>query len=108
MMMYSKIVTFHISIIPERWYQDIYQEKNLTQHNSLIFAHDKHEKGFSDNSSSIEIILPICKDITVPKTVPIIKKTIDKRIKYGKLWGIVREVILLVLESDDCKIAKLY
>ena len=101
-MMSSKIAGFHISMIPERWYQDIYQGTNLTHENSLIFAHEKGLVEFDTNC--LETILPSRKNITIPKTGPIVKRAIDKRTKYGKLWGMGREVTLLALEYDDHEI----
>ncbi|CAG8732122.1 15733_t:CDS:2, partial [Funneliformis mosseae] len=40
-------------------------------------------------------------DITILKTVLIMKKSINKRIRYGKLWGIAREATLFALDFDD-------
>ncbi|CAG8729818.1 1100_t:CDS:1, partial [Funneliformis caledonium] len=34
-------------------------------------------------------------------------KSIEKRTRYGKLWGIAREATLLALDSDDHKIEHL-
>ncbi|CAG8588062.1 14713_t:CDS:2 [Funneliformis mosseae] len=54
-----------------------------------------------ENNNNLATILPSCKDITIPKTVSIMKKSIDKRTRYGKLWGMTREATLLALDSDD-------
>ncbi|CAB4420879.1 unnamed protein product [Rhizophagus irregularis] len=96
-MMSSKIAGFHISMIPERWYQDAYQGMDLSQENNLVFA---YEKGTTDNTDSDNILL-LRKEITIPKCAPILKKAIDKKTKYGRLWGMAREATLLALESND-------
>ncbi|CAG8771942.1 547_t:CDS:1, partial [Funneliformis caledonium] len=54
-----------------------------------------------ENNNNLATILPLRKDIIIPKTVPIMKKSIEKRTRYGKLWGMAREATLLVLDSDD-------
>ena len=71
-----------MSIIPERWYQDAYQGMNLSQECGLLFAYEKENIEIDDSSS---MILSMRKSITVSKTVPIVKKTIEQRTKYGKL-----------------------
>ncbi|PKY35732.1 hypothetical protein RhiirB3_504557, partial [Rhizophagus irregularis] len=90
-------IGFHISMIPERWYQDAYQGMDLSQENNLVFA---YEKGTTDNADSDNILL-LRKEITIPKCAPILKKAIDKKTKYGRLWGMAREATLLALESND-------
>ncbi|CAB5200113.1 unnamed protein product [Rhizophagus irregularis] len=99
-MMFSKVAGFHISMIPERWYQDVYQGKPLTQETGLIFLHE-NENLENNTNNDLEIRIPTRKAITIPKTVPIMKKAIEKRKKYGKLWGMAREATLLALESND-------
>lgn len=98
--MFSKVAGFHISMIPERWYQDVYQGKPLTQETGLIFLHE-NENLENNTNNDLEIRIPTRKAITIPKTVPIMKKAIEKRKKYGKLWGMAREATLLALESND-------
>ncbi|CAB4489544.1 unnamed protein product [Rhizophagus irregularis] len=87
-------------IRPERWYQDVYQGKPLTQETGLIFLHE-NENLENNTNNDLEIRIPTRKAITIPKTVPIMKKAIEKRKKYGKLWGMAREATLLALESND-------
>ncbi|CAB4487905.1 unnamed protein product [Rhizophagus irregularis] len=87
-------------IRPERWYQDVYQGKPLTQETGLIFLHE-NENLKNNTNNDLEIRIPTRKAITIPKTVPIMKKAIEKRKKYGKLWGMAREATLLALESND-------
>ncbi|CAB5383987.1 unnamed protein product [Rhizophagus irregularis] len=87
-------------IRPERWYQDVYQGKPLTQETGLIFLHE-NENLENNTNNDLEIRIPTLKAITIPKTVPIMKKAIEKRKKYGKLWGMAREATLLALESND-------
>ncbi|CAB4485774.1 unnamed protein product [Rhizophagus irregularis] len=87
-------------IHPERWYQDVYQGKPLTQETGLIFLHE-NENLENNTNNDLEIRIPTRKAITIPKTVPIMKKAIEKRKKYGKLWGMAREATLLALESND-------
>ena len=74
--------------------------KQLEQETGLIFVYEK--ENLKDNSNNdLEMIIPARKAITIPKTVPIMKKAVEKRTKYGKLWGMAREATLLALESDD-------
>ncbi|PKY62133.1 hypothetical protein RhiirA4_488071 [Rhizophagus irregularis] len=84
-MMFSKVAGFHISMIPERWYQDVYQGKPLTQETGLIFLHE-NENLENNTNNDLEIRIPT---------------SIEKRKKYGKLWGMAREATLLALESND-------
>lgn len=100
-MMFSKIAAFHISMIPERWYQDAFQGKSLEQENTLIFVYGKETLGDNDANYDSEMIIPVRKAITIPMTMPVMKKAVDKRTKYGKIWGMARVATLLAMESDD-------
>ncbi|EXX58474.1 hypothetical protein GLOIN_2v1765089 [Rhizophagus irregularis DAOM 181602=DAOM 197198] len=95
--MSSKIAGFHILMIPERWYQDAYQGMDLSQENNLVFAYEKE----TINNTDSDNILLLRKEITIPKCASILKKAIDKKTKYGRLWGMAREATLLALESND-------
>jgi hypothetical protein len=53
-MMNSKTAAFHISMIPQRWYKDIYQDENLQE--NIIF---NNRKSTCDNEVMNENILPI-------------------------------------------------
>jgi hypothetical protein len=95
-MMNSKTAAFHISMIPQRWYKDIYQD-GLNLQESLIFDYgDVRNNKFTD-----EGILPIRKPATIPTTVPMLKKAIHKRNLYGHVWGLARTAILLAVEQED-------
>ena len=72
--MSSKIAGFHISIISERWYQDVYQGMDLLQDCDLLFAHEKENIEINNSSS---IIIPIRKSITIPKTISVVNKTVE-------------------------------
>ncbi|CAB5396326.1 unnamed protein product [Rhizophagus irregularis] len=74
----------------ERWYQDVYQGKPLTQETVLIFLHE-NENLENNTNNDLEIRIPTRKAITIPKTVPIMKKAIEKRKKYGKLWDYINK-----------------
>ncbi|CAB5360582.1 unnamed protein product [Rhizophagus irregularis] len=81
----------------ERWYQDAYQGMDLSQENNLVFAYEKE----TINNTDSDNILLLRKEITIPKCASILKKAIDKKTKYGRLWGMAREATLLALESND-------
>ncbi|CAG8841229.1 26486_t:CDS:1, partial [Gigaspora margarita] len=49
-------------------------------------------------------VLPTRKPITVPTTVPMVKKSIHKRNLYGRIWGLARQATLLAVEKDDNEI----
>ncbi|GBC41522.2 hypothetical protein GLOIN_2v1764817 [Rhizophagus irregularis DAOM 181602=DAOM 197198] len=84
---------FHISMIPERWYQDSYLGMDLSQENNLVFA---YEKETTDNTDSDNILL-LRKEITIPKCAPpILKKAIDKKTKYGMLWEWLVKLLYLL------------
>jgi hypothetical protein len=94
--MNSKTAAFHISMIPQRWYKDIYQD-GLNSQEGLIF-----EYGSVRNTD--EAILPIQKSVTIPISIPILKKAIHKRNLYGHVWGLARTATLLAVEQEDDEI----
>jgi hypothetical protein len=94
--MNSKTAAFHISMIPQRWYKDIYQD-GLNSQEGLIF-----EYGSVRNTD--EAILPIRKPVTIPTSIPILKKAIHKRNLYGHVWGLARTATLLAVEQEDDEI----
>ena len=96
-MMNSKIAAFHISMIPQRWYKDIYQDE-LNLQESIIFNNKEgiHENGYMDGN-----ILLIQKFATIPTTASILKKAVCKRNLYGHVWGLTQTATLLAVEQDD-------
>ena len=40
----------------------------------------------------------------VPAMTPVVKKALQKRNKYGKIWGLAREATLLAVDDDDSEI----
>jgi hypothetical protein len=96
--MNSKTAAFHISMIPKRWYKDVYQDR-LDFQESII--------GVYNNEFADKGILPVQKPITIPKTVPILRKAIHKRTLYGHVWGLARTATLLAVEQDDNEITTL-
>jgi len=99
-MMNSKIAAFHISMVPQRWYKDIYQDE-LNLQESIIF---NNKGGTQDNEFINKDILPIRKPVTIPTTVPILKKAVHKRNLYGRVWGLARTATLLAVEQEDNEI----
>ena len=73
--MNSKTAAFHISMIPQRWYKDIYQD-GLNSQEGLIFK-------YKSICNTDEAILPIRKPVMIPTSIPILKKAIHKRNLYG-------------------------
>ncbi|RIB18275.1 hypothetical protein C2G38_2037038 [Gigaspora rosea] len=70
---------------------------------NIIFNHEPGNIGISQNKE----ILPIQRPSTVSVTAPTTRKALQKRNHYGKIWGLAREVILLVVNSDDNEIIKI-
>lgn len=99
-MMNSKIAAFHISMIPQRWYKDIYHDELNLQEN-IIF---NNKGGTHENEAINEDILPIRKPVTIPTTVPVLKKAVHKRNLYGRVWGLARTATLLAVEQEDNEI----
>ncbi|PKY62473.1 hypothetical protein RhiirA4_450010, partial [Rhizophagus irregularis] len=97
-MMNSKIAAFHISMIPQRWYKDIYQS-GLDLQEKII--------GVYNNEFTDEGILPAQKPITIPTTIPILRKAVYKRNLYGHVWGLARTATLLAVEQEDDEITTL-
>ena len=62
-MMNSKIAAFHISMIPQRWFKDIYQDTNL-QENIIVF--NSKESTCNNDEFMNENILLIQKPATIP------------------------------------------
>ncbi|CAB4496334.1 unnamed protein product [Rhizophagus irregularis] len=48
--------------------------------------------------------LPVQKSVTIPITVPVIKKATHKRNLYGRVWGLARTATLLAVEQEDDEI----
>ena len=95
-MMNSRIAAFHISMIPQRWYKDIYQN-GLDLQDKII--------GVYNNEFTDEGILPVQKpSVTIPTTVPMLRKAIHKRNFYGHVWGLARTATLLAVEQEDDEI----
>lgn len=94
-MMNSKIAAFHISMIPQRWYKDIYQDE-LDLQEKII---DVYNNEFID-----EGILPVQKPLIIPTTAPMSRKAIYKRNLYGHIWGLARTATLLAVEQEDNEI----
>ena len=94
--MNSKTAAFHISMIPQKWYKDIYQD-GLNSQKGLIF-----EYGSVHNTD--KAILPIRKSVTIPTSIPILKKAIHKRNLYGHVWRLARTATLLAVEQEDDEI----
>ena len=40
----------------------------------------------------------------VPAMTPVVKKALQKRNKYGKIWGLARETTLLAVDDNDSEI----
>ncbi|CAB5381742.1 unnamed protein product [Rhizophagus irregularis] len=85
-------------MIPQRWYKDIYQS-GLDLQEKII--------GVYNNEFTDEGILPAQKPITIPTTIPILRKAVYKRNLYGHVWGLARTATLLAVEQEDDEIATL-
>ena len=94
--MNSKTAAFHISMIPQRWYEDIYQD-GLNSQEGLIFE-------YRSICNTDEAILPIRKPVTIPTSISILKKAIHKRNLYGHVWRLARTATLLAVEQEDDEI----
>ncbi|CAB5350440.1 unnamed protein product [Rhizophagus irregularis] len=85
-------------MIPQRWYKDIYQS-GLDLQEKII--------GVYNNEFTDEGILPAQKPITIPTTIPILRKAVYKRNLYGHVWGLARTATLLAVEQEDDEITTL-
>jgi hypothetical protein len=99
-MMNSKTAAFHISMIPQRWYKDIYQDETNLQE-KVIF---NNKEGIHDDETMNNNTLPVRKPVTIPTTVPVLKKAVHKRNLYGRVWGLARTATLLAVEQEDDEI----
>ncbi|CAB4419370.1 unnamed protein product [Rhizophagus irregularis] len=70
--------------------QSIIDEIGKEDETGLIFLHE-NENLENNTNNDLEIRVPTRKAITIPKTVPIMKKAIEKRKKYGKLWDYINK-----------------
>ncbi|CAG8584723.1 3045_t:CDS:2 [Diversispora eburnea] len=71
------IQIFHISMITQQWYKDIYQD-GINSQESIIF---NHKRDAHDNES----ILLTRKPVTIPTTISTLKKAIRKRNLYVEI-----------------------
>ncbi|RHZ89158.1 hypothetical protein Glove_18g82 [Diversispora epigaea] len=94
--MNSETAAFHISMIAQRWYKDIYQD-GVNSQESIVFS----ERNTYNNDRGI---LPTRKPVTIPTTVPIFKKAARKRNLYDHIWGLARTATLLAVEQEDDEI----
>ncbi|PKY18415.1 hypothetical protein RhiirB3_383297 [Rhizophagus irregularis] len=99
-MMNFKIAAFHISMIPQRWYKNLYQDETNLQE-KVIF---NNKKDIYDDETMNNNTLPVRKPVTIPITVPVLKKAVHKRNLYGRVWGLARTVTLLAVEQEDDEI----
>ncbi|CAB4423407.1 unnamed protein product [Rhizophagus irregularis] len=85
-------------MIPQRWYKDIYQS-GLDLQEKII--------GVYNNEFTDEGILPAQKPITIPTTIPILRKAVYKRNLYGHVWGLAQTATLLAVKQEDDEITTL-
>ncbi|RIB19544.1 hypothetical protein C2G38_2035972 [Gigaspora rosea] len=94
---YTKTAAFHISMVPQRWHKDIYQDVPNLQEN-ILYNYERN------NETMDEGILPTQKPAMIPTTVPTIRKAAHKRTLYGRVWGFARTATLLAAEQEDDEI----
>ncbi|RHZ84103.1 hypothetical protein Glove_85g100 [Diversispora epigaea] len=78
-MMNSKTAAFHISMITQLWYKDIYQDGINPQESVVLNC----ERDAQNNDSIYKGILPTQCPVTILTTVPMLRKAIRKRNLYG-------------------------
>ncbi|CAG8830682.1 17795_t:CDS:2, partial [Gigaspora margarita] len=85
--------SFHISMVPLRWYKDSYQENQLYKDEAIIF---NYKKGIVDKEY-YRVIGSIQRQSTVPRILTT-KKILQKRTHYSKIWGLAHEATLLAVD----------
>ncbi|CAB4435966.1 unnamed protein product [Rhizophagus irregularis] len=95
---------------------DIRSEKRQYIHFVIIVNTDIYQSGLDlqekiigvyNNEFTDEGILPAKKPITIPTTIPILRKAVYKRNLYGHVWGLARTATLLAVEQEDDEITTL-
>ncbi|CAB4425742.1 unnamed protein product [Rhizophagus irregularis] len=95
---------------------DIRSEKRQYIHFVIIVNTDIYQSGLDlqekiigvyNNEFTDEGILPAQKPITIPTTIPILRKAVYKRNLYGHVWGLARTATLLAVEQEDDEITTL-
>ncbi|CAG8785914.1 15151_t:CDS:2 [Cetraspora pellucida] len=81
-----------------------YQENKMYEDENIIF---NHEKGIVNEVCYSKEVLPIRQASTVSLMAPTMKKTLQKKNQYGKIWGLAREATLLVMNTEDSEIIKI-
>ncbi|RHZ72158.1 hypothetical protein Glove_245g27 [Diversispora epigaea] len=95
-----RIAAFHISMITQRWYKDIYQDETNLQESIILNC----ERDTHNNESMDKGILPTRCLVTIPTTVSMLRKAVRKRNLYGHVWGLARTATLLAVEQEDNEI----
>ncbi|CAG8603705.1 17887_t:CDS:2, partial [Cetraspora pellucida] len=81
-----------------------YQKNKMYEDENIIF---NHEKGIVNEVCYSKEVLPIRQASTVPLMAPTMKKTLQKRNQYGKIWGLARKATLLAVNTEDSEIIKI-
>src|SRR4051812_23089205 len=93
-MMTSAVAGFQIQMVPSRWYIDNQKNKD-TVAETCCFVNKEAAQNF------LGVILTP-NPLTVPTTVTnILCCVTKKKVKYGEVWGLARQVAQLAVEHDS-------
>ena len=88
--MTSTFAGFQIQMIPSQWYMDVQKDKNMVV--ETYFVNQEVANNFSDT-----ILIS-----AIPTTISdVLRCAAKKKIKYGKVWGLARQVAQLAVEHDN-------
>ncbi|CAG8668959.1 2853_t:CDS:2, partial [Ambispora gerdemannii] len=93
-MMISTVAGFHIQMVPSRWYTDNQKDKDVVME-ACCFANQEAVQNCSG-----AVLTP--NPSTIPKTVTsILRRAVQKKAKYGEVWGLARQAAQLAIEQDN-------
>ncbi|RHZ58061.1 hypothetical protein Glove_376g2 [Diversispora epigaea] len=93
-MIISTVAGFQIQMVPLRWYIDDQKDKDIVA-KTCYFVNQEVMQNFSGMTF-------IPNPSTVPITVTIVLlRAAKKKVKYGELWGLARQVTQFAVEDDS-------